>query len=65
MAFFRRKSSRLNKDAELLLSAAEKVENYRGDLFSDEEKTSIRSIFCRHRQNHKKQQGVLLMFFAF
>ena len=41
MAFFRRKSSRLNKDAELLLSAAKKVENYRGDLFSDEEKACL------------------------
>ena len=43
MAFFRKKSSRLSKDAESLLNAAKKVENYRGDLFSEDEKKRLHS----------------------
>lgn len=38
---FWKKSSRLGKEAELLLGAAKKVENYRGDLFSEEEKEQL------------------------
>lgn len=41
MTFFRKKSSRSNKEVELLLSAAKKVENFRGDLFSDSEKKRL------------------------
>lgn len=43
MAFFWKKTSRLGKEAELLLSAAKKVENYRGDLFNESEKEMLRT----------------------
>lgn len=42
MAFFG-KSAQLKKEVRLLLSAAKKVENYRGDLFSDEDWKLLRS----------------------
>lgn len=41
MAFFG-KLSQLKKEARLLLSAAKKVENYRGDLFSEEERELLK-----------------------
>lgn len=42
MAFFG-KSAQLKKEVRLLLSTAKKVENYRGDLFSDEDWELLRS----------------------
>lgn len=55
MAFFWKRSSRLGKEAELLLSAAKKVENYRGDLFSDDEKARLHDAVAALRSASGKE----------